>query len=127
MISLTNTASAMMPRIPRLVRSDDLAMALRIVSASMSHSRSRGWGASFRRYDFNALRSSSEHSSTSLLIAASDSLICWSTWLLGCEGFNLGSVQEHLARDLEYPEPSFLNESGNGLPRHSANTSRFRL
>ena len=63
----------------------------------------------------------------SLLIASRDSLICRSSWLLGYKCFYLGSIQENLAGNLEYLEPSFLDESGDGLPRNAADTRGFGL
>lgn len=63
----------------------------------------------------------------SLRIVTSGSLICRSPWLLRYKGLDLGAFQKHLARDLEYPESSFLDESGNGLPGYAANASGFRL
>ena len=63
----------------------------------------------------------------SLRIVSSDSLICRSPWLLRFECLDLGSVQKHLAADLEYPEPSFLDESGNGLPGYATDSGSFRL
>jgi hypothetical protein len=74
-----------------------------------------------------ALRSSSEHSSMSLLIAVRDSLICRSTWLLGHEAFDLGAVQKNFAGDLKYLEPPFLDESRNCLPRNAADAGSVRL
>ena len=62
-----------------------------------------------------------------LRIVSSGSLICRSPWLLRYKGFDLGAVQKHLVRDLEHPESSFLDESGNGLPGYATNTSGFRL
>jgi len=63
----------------------------------------------------------------SLLTAARDSLICWSSWLLGYKGFDLSAVQKNLAGDLKYPESSFLDELRNGLPRNATDTGGVRL
>jgi hypothetical protein len=62
-----------------------------------------------------------------LLIAARDSLICRSSWLLGYKGFYLSAIQKNLAGDPKYLEPSFLDESRDGLPRNAADASGVGL
>jgi hypothetical protein len=61
------------------------------------------------------------------LIVSIDSLIRWSSWLLGHEGNDFGAFQKNLAADPENPEPPFLDESGDGLPRNAADACCFRL
>ena len=71
--------------------------------------------------------SSAEHPSISFLIVSNGSLIRGSTRLLRYKGFDIGAVQQNLAPNPQYLEPSFLDESRDGLPGNAANARRFRL
>jgi hypothetical protein len=61
------------------------------------------------------------------VIVLRDSIICRPPWLLRNKRLDLGTIQENLAPDPEYTEPSFLDESRDRLPRDVAETCRFGL
>lgn len=73
----SKTASAMKPRTPRLVRSDDCPIALNRVCINAPFAL-KGMGAVALRFKHSARYSSAEHSAMSFLIAAADSCIRWS-------------------------------------------------
>ncbi|MGA2651371.1 MAG: hypothetical protein ABSF28_12645 [Terracidiphilus sp.] len=63
----------------------------------------------------------------SLLIASRDSLIRGPSWLIGYKCFDFQTIYEGLATNLENPEPTFLDQSIDGLPGYPTDASGFRL
>src|SRR5579872_6132511 len=90
-------ASAIMPRTPRLVRSEDREMALRMISASTAQSRSNGCrGKRSLRKSRRVIFSSLVHSLINLLAASRDSL----TWAASQDALLYNFLPRNASREL---------------------------